>query len=77
MKKHIIYDQVIGQIDRATCARTPREEVQRQVRLLMDEIVRANNMMLPDWEYKQVALQLLHDLPCAKPFAMQEGIPRH
>ena len=71
MKKHIIYDQVLQQIDRATCARTPREEVQRQVRLLMDEIVRANGMMLPDWEYKQVALQLLHDLPCHHPAPQQ------
>jgi len=67
MKKHIVYNQVISQIDRATCARTPRQEVQRQVRLLMDEIMRANDMMLPDWEFKQIARQLLHDLPCQPP----------
>lgn len=64
MLNHIIYTEIIREIDYRYCARMPRQEVMRQIHLMIAEIAHEKGLTLPRWEVESLSRQLIHDIPC-------------
>jgi hypothetical protein len=64
MPQHIVYLEILSHINRALCAHLSRDEVKHQVIQLITDLDTRHNLSMPSWEQQQLALQLVHALPC-------------